>query len=48
MSVRGLPVLLLGSALEMWPCASVVSLCVCSERETQEARGLGVGPWGAH
>lgn len=32
----------------MWPCASGVSLCVCSERETQGARGLGVGPWGAH
>lgn len=38
----------LGSTLEMWPCASVVSLCVCTERETQGARGLGVGPWGAH
>lgn len=48
MSVRGLPVLLLGSTLEMWPCASGVSLCVCTERETQGARGLGVGPWGAH
>lgn len=32
----------------MWPCANGVSLCVCTERETQGARGLGVGPWGAH
>lgn len=48
MSVGGLPVLLLGSTLETWPCASGVSLCVCTERETQGARGLGVEPWGAH
>ena len=47
-SVRGLRVLLPGSTMKMWPCASVVSLCVCTERETQGARGLGVGPWGAH
>lgn len=47
MSVRG-PVLLLRTTLEMWPCASGVSLCVCTERETQGARGLGVGPWGAY
>lgn len=48
MYVGGRSVLLLGKALEMWPCASVLSLCVCTERETQGARGLGVGPWGAH
>lgn len=48
MSVRGLPVLFLGRTSETWPRASVLSLCVCSERERQEARGLGVGPWGAH
>lgn len=47
MAVQGL-VHLLWSTLETWPCASGVSLCVCTERETQGARGLGVGPWGAH
>lgn len=47
-SVKGFPVLLLGRPLEMWPCANCVSLCVCSEKETQGASGLGVGPWGAH